>query len=145
MPGRHKGFTLIELMLVLVVLAVILTIALPSYQGVTRKSQRAAAQSALLDLANRQEQYFLNNKTYTGTLANLGRPASYYVDSRGQQTAAAADAVYQLSITVPEPPLGYSLTATALNDQAEDGCGNYTLTSAGVRTVTGPTPAAQCW
>ena len=68
---RQRGFTLIELMIVVVILGVIAAFAIPSYQDHLRKSKRSDARAALSDLAARQEQYFLDNKTYTDTLTDL--------------------------------------------------------------------------
>lgn len=67
-----RGFTLLELMIVVGIAAVIAPIAIPSYQEQTRKSRRAAATAALIDATSRQEQFFLDNKTYTTTIAAGG-------------------------------------------------------------------------
>ena len=59
---KNKGFTLIELMIVIVIVAVLLAVALPAYQDSVIKSNRSAGRGILLDVASRQEQYFINNK-----------------------------------------------------------------------------------
>ena len=57
--ARHspsvRGFTLVELMIVIVIVAILLAVALPSYQNSVQKGRRADAKAALLDVANRQE------------------------------------------------------------------------------------------
>ena len=72
LSGRHGGFTMIELLVVLVIISILAAIAYPSYKDSVYKSRRSGAKAALMDLAARQEQYFNNNKTYADTLLKLG-------------------------------------------------------------------------
>ena len=84
--ARQRGFSLIELLIAVVVVAILTSIALPSYQGHMRKSSRAAAQALLMDVANRQAQYLLDARNYAVGPAALsalnislpGEVASYY-------------------------------------------------------------------
>jgi type IV pilus assembly protein PilE len=69
---RERGFTLIDMMIAVVVIAILLAVALPSYQEHMRKARRAAAQSHLMDLAQRQQQYLLDARGYAPDLATLG-------------------------------------------------------------------------
>jgi type IV pilus assembly protein PilE len=75
----RRGFTLVEMMIVLVVLAVLMAIALPAYQEQVRKGRRASAQSHLMDIAAKQQQFLLDNRRYaadlTSTELNLATPA----------------------------------------------------------------------
>lgn len=59
-----KGFTLIEVMIVVVIVAILATIAYPSYQQYVIRSNRAAAQAVMMDLANRQQQFLMANRAY---------------------------------------------------------------------------------
>ena len=71
---RRHGFSLIELLIAVVVVAILTAIAFPSYQGYMRKGSRAAAQALLIDVANRQTQYLLDARNYAvgpGALAAL--------------------------------------------------------------------------
>lgn len=61
---KNKGFTLIELMIVLLVVAVLASVAIPNYQQYVMRSNRAAAQAAMMDIANRQQQLLLANRSY---------------------------------------------------------------------------------
>jgi type IV pilus assembly protein PilE len=61
---KQRGFTLIELMITVVIVAILATVAYPSYQGYVMRANRAAAQSQMLDIANRQQQFLLANRAY---------------------------------------------------------------------------------
>jgi type IV pilus assembly protein PilE len=119
--GRARGFTLIELMITVAIVAVLLAVAMPSYQGYVRKSARASAQSHLMALAAKQEQFLLDQKAYTGTLSslNLAQPA----ETTGR---------YTFSVTVGNTPPSYTLTATATGTQLSDG--NLSLTNTGLKS-----------
>jgi type IV pilus assembly protein PilE len=69
---RVAGFTLVELVIVMVIVAILAAIAIPSYQSQIRKSRRTDAKTAVLDLAAREEKYFSLNNSYTSSPVNLG-------------------------------------------------------------------------
>ena len=119
--GRARGFTLIELMITVAIVAVLLAVAMPSYQSYVRKSARASAQAHLMALAARQEQFLLDQKAYTATLSalNLAQPD----ETTGR---------YTFSVTVGTTPPSYTLTATAAGRQLSDG--NLSLTNTGLKT-----------
>jgi type IV pilus assembly protein PilE len=132
---RQAGFTLIELMITLVVIAIIAAIAYPSYQDSVRKSRRAEAKAAVNDLAARLEQFFLDNKMYTTDFPTLNvsntTEHGYYslrIDPGGTGDIASS----------------YLITATAAGVQASDTqCATFTMSSAGVKT-SAPS-ATTCW
>lgn len=66
-----RGFTLIELMVALAILAILTTIAYPAYLSQMKKSRRAAAESTLMDIAQRQQQYLLDARAYAPDVASL--------------------------------------------------------------------------
>jgi len=68
---RQSGFTLLELMIVLVIVGILASIAIPSYRDSIRKSNRRAAQAVVMDIANRERQYFIANRAFADT-AELG-------------------------------------------------------------------------
>ena len=142
---RQAGFTAIELLITLVIFAVIAAAALPSYRDSIRKSSRTAARGALMDIAMRQEQHFLNNRSYGTSLASLGLPDPYYVDKTAAAVPAASNRrVYQITLA-SATNTDYDAVATAVLDQADDVCGNFTLTSTGVRSVSGGAGSDACW
>jgi type IV pilus assembly protein PilE len=139
------GMTLIEILIVLVILAILSAVALPTYQGNVRKSGRAAAKGALMDVAMRQEQYFINNKSYATALPGLGLPDPYYFDKTTEQVAATdTSRAYQLTLA-NTTATSYDAVATPVHNQSVDGCGNYTLKSDGTRAVSGAVGNEACW
>lgn len=86
---RDRGFTLIELMIVVVIATILLSIAIPSYQAQIRQSRRVEAKTALLDLAGREERFFTTNPGgYTAAAANLGYTAFPQVVGSGYYSLA---------------------------------------------------------
>jgi len=74
--NRTAGFTLMELLTVMVVVSILAAIAVPTYQSQMRHSRRTEAKTAVMDLAAREEKYFSLNNTYTASPANLGYVAA---------------------------------------------------------------------
>ncbi|MGH8508937.1 MAG: type IV pilin protein [Gammaproteobacteria bacterium] len=139
-PARPApGFTLIELMITVAVVAILAGIAYPSYQDFVQRSRRQEAKAALADAAARQEKFYLNNKTYTATLgaAGLGMQAT-----AGEYTIAISAATAVCPIVTC-----YALTATPTVGGPQTGdtkCATLTLNSSGVKSATGTMPNT-CW
>src|SRR5262249_19360746 len=106
-----SGFTLLELVIVVVIVGVLAAIAYPSYENQMRKGRRAAAQSYLMDLAQRQQQYLLDARSYAPDTTSLSAPmpsdvAPYYsvaISSEAMNGTCAVDA------TAPVPK--FTITA----------------------------------
>jgi len=147
-PGNkaQRGVTLIELMVVAAIVALLAAIAYPSYTRYIIKSKRSVAQSALLQVADRQQQFFMDNKTYSANLANLGYPADpYVVDDDGKSTIAGdVDAVYSISLSNVTATT-WTATAAPLHGQLtrDTNCGSLNLTQAGTKGQTGA--STNCW
>jgi type IV pilus assembly protein PilE len=124
------GFTLIEVMVVVVIVAILATIAFPSYQDSVRKAARRAAQGALLDIASRQQQFFLDNRAYASTYGSGGLNLTFPSEVNNRYTFP--DPVLQAG-----PPPCFTITATAIGQQAVDG--NLTLDCRGAKTWKGET------
>lgn len=141
---RHSGFTLIELIITIAVIAVLLAVGIPNYQDYIVRSNRAVGKAELMEVAARQEHYFLNNKQYADDLTNLGYPANpYFIDREGTAMAAAGNGtIYQISIAASDN-LSFTLALTRQGFQLKDtDCGDFGLDEAGSRTPVNP---ASCW
>lgn len=119
----QKGFTLIELMITVAIIAILASIALPAYQEHVRRGHRAAAQSEMMDIANRQQQFFLANRSYAADLAGLSYTLPAAVSAKYTAGVAASNAA---------TPPNFTITFTATGSQSADG--NLTLNSEGVKT-----------
>ena len=140
------GFSLIELMIVVAIVAIISAFAYPSYQRYVIKAKRTVAQNALLQVADRQQQVFMDNKRFAADLTNLGFGANpYVVDDDGASTVAGdAQAVYSLSLTNVTATT-WTVTAAPLHGQLsrDTYCGSLSLTQAGTKGKTGASD--DCW
>lgn len=144
---RDRGFTLVELMVAMVILATLAAIAIPSYSIYVLKSHRTEAKSALLDLASLEERYFSTANTYSSTPTDLGYNAAgtpfpvgsgWYIIT----TLTVTPAVAPGPLAPGGTPATYSITATAVGQQAKDTeCATFSINSAGQQTAT----SADCW
>jgi type IV pilus assembly protein PilE len=120
---RVRGFTLLEVMIVCVIVGILAAIVLPSYQNQLRKSRRASAESHLMDIASRQQQYLLDNRQYAANLAALGMTtpsevSTYYTINACDTSSACVVAGTPPSFTVTATPIGsqaLDLSGTALS------------------------------
>lgn len=143
--GRWRGLTLVELMLVLLVLALLLLLVMPVYGEQVRKARRVVATAELLQLAARQEHFFLNHRQYAEDLTALGysQPSAVGIGAQGQEVAA--DALYEISLQ-DEGAYRFKALARPLGRQAGDGrCGTLGIDSDGVRTASGSGSVQECW
>lgn len=149
MMPKSKGFTLIEVMIVVAIIAILVGIALPNYREYVLRSNRAVAKGAILEVASRQEQYFLNNRSYTNLLTDLGYTANYFVGSEGEGLTTAAGSIYRMIITAPDSNTGetvYTLSAVPHGIQTEDTkCGSLGINEQAEKTESGDEDPAYCW
>lgn len=135
---RPAGFTLIELVVTMVVIAILAAIAIPAYTSQMRKSRRTEAKTALLDLAAREERFSSTNSAYTATAANLGYSGGF--------PQIVGSGYYLINVTINAAGSTFSATATPQGVQAKDtACGTYTLDNTGTESVSGPSAATACW
>jgi len=135
MKSAHRGFTLIEVMVTVALVAILAAVALPTYRDHVRKSRRAEAQSFLLAVAARQQQFLLDTRSYGATLAGVGIPTP--------STVASA-------YTIPNPSAAacggnfsqcFRLTATPTSDQTSERCGTLSIDQNGTKTA----EISGCW
>ena len=121
-PARSAGFTLIEVMIVVVVLAILAAVAIPSYREYIIRGNRSAAQQFMLNIANREEQYMLDARTYTATIGAGGLNLTIPADTTTRYTFAVAPS-FQLDAACADvaATVGYVITATAIGPQVSDG------------------------
>ena len=123
---KQQGFTLIELMITVAILAILTAIAIPNYQSYVVKGSRAATQAFMMDIANREKQYLLDARSYAVDLAALGM-ASAVPATVSKHYAACCN------ITVTSSPPSFIITAIPTSaQQLSDG--NLTLSSDGTKT-----------
>lgn len=140
---RAAGFTLIELMVVVAIIAVLTAIALPAYTKYVTKAHRVAAEGCLSESSNYMERYYTTNLSYkSGTGGANTLPP--FDCAATQQTGSyykydfPAGSLSVSSYEVEAVPIGSQLT----NDT---NCGTLTLDQTGARTVSGPGGVSQCW
>lgn len=135
---KTAGFTLIELMIVVVVIGILAAVALPSYQDHIRKGKRAAAKSVLSDLANRQEAYLIDKRSYAASMNAL-------VTSFAAPSEIASDYTFAVSANNAVSPPTYSITATPVSSMMlADTCGTSALKPLAIAQGGTRSPAA-CW
>lgn len=127
------GFTLIEVMITVAIVGILAAIAYPSYTSYVAKSNRGEGQRELLRIANLQEQYYVDNRTYTSDLTKLGLDKSPFITEHGH---------YSIAATVPAGGATFTLTATAKGTQAsaDSACSPMKVTDTGEKT-----PDDSCW
>jgi len=130
-PGKRvKGFTLIELMIVVAVVGVIAALAYPSYVDSVRKGRRSDAQSALMEVAQKEEAYYARNATYTDDMRLLGYTGQHWNDVKG----GSSKVYYQVRVNAADANR-YVLVADpkAGTDQVNDTVVRFRLNSSGKR------------
>jgi len=128
--SKSKGFTLVELMIVVAIIGILASVAYPSYVSHIARSDRSEGQRELVRLANLQEQLFVDTRKYTSDVTKLGVAADQLTASKKYKISAVATATT------------FTLTATAQGSQATNdaSCATLTISETGAKT-----PAGSCW
>lgn len=129
-----RGFSLMELLIVIVIVGILAAIAYPNYTRYVERAKRTEAKAALLQIATNQERFYLQNNTYTDDMTKLGFPSSgdWETDSEA----------YIVDITSADAS-NFEATATyQLGGEEEEKCLTFTIDGLGERTSD---PEDDCW
>ena len=144
--SKQKGVTLLELMVVVVIIGIIASIAYPSYTQFIVKSKRTAGSAVLLQVADRQQQFFMDNKQYATKFSSLGYGSDEIMINDDGTIVAAGDSrrTYKIALS-GATATSYTVEAIPQLAQAskDTDCGTMTLTSAGAKGQSGS--GDNCW
>ncbi|HUG22268.1 type IV pilin protein [Piscinibacter sp.] len=133
MKNPHRGFTLIELMITVAIVAILVAVALPSYRSYVRTTHRSEAQAFMLAVASRQQQFLVDTRSYVDTIAEVGVPMPSNV--------AAAYTVTDNTLHMTTSPAAFYLELVPTSDQASEKCGTLRIDQTGAKTAA----VAGCW
>ena len=147
---HQRGFTLVEIMVVLAIVMTIAAIAMPSYTENINRSKRAEAKAQLLEAAQYMQRFYSQNDSYAQNRAGnaVAIPDAL---ARVPRSAASGSQNYTIGFATPAPTVAtFTLQAAprAGGSMASDKCGTFTLTQAGQRGLAGNaagTTADSCW
>jgi len=126
---KNRGFTLIEIVVVVAIVAILAAIAFPSYQNYLRKARRADAQTFMMDVANREQQYLLDARAYaTGSGA---------LTSLNVSTPSTVSTYYTVSVADGATTPSFVITATPVTGTPQVSDGALTLDNNGTKTLNG--------
>lgn len=154
--ARSSGFTLIELMVVVVIATILISIAVPSYMSQVRQSRRVEAKTAMLDLAGREERFLSTNPTgYTNVPASLGYNAFGVPIGNGYYSLTVCVPAQSPcnGVAIPNPPgvPSYTIVALPVAGQSQAGdaqCAQFAVDSTGQQYAAnsaGANQTAFCW
>jgi len=131
----QRGFTLIELMITVVVVAILAAIAYPAYTEQIARGRRAEAQATLLASQQWMERFYSENYRYDLNSANT--PVADLFTPRFSRSPAsgAGAAMYNIAVSAPSPGTTFRITATRTGTMAQDRCGNFTVDHLGRRGI----------
>ena len=141
-PRAQRGFTLIELMIVVVIVAILAAVALPSYQGSVTKTWRNKATACLTEMAQGMERRFTAQLSYAGPAGTPGLlpPNTCTIEDGMAQR-------YAFDFTADPTANLFTLRATPQGDQAarDTLCGTLTIDQTGLRAESGTGDVNLCW
>ncbi len=148
---RYKGFTLVELMIVVAIVAILAAIAFPTYQESVRKTRRTDAQGMMMQLAQRMERFYAENHCYSNAdnlaIAGICDGAAVAVPAGlAQSPREGTTRYYNLTLgNLAATSFTINATPIAGTSQIHDQCETLTLNQDLDKGVTGSLPVNDCW
>lgn len=136
---RENGFTLIELMITVAIIAVLAAVAMPSYQDYLRKGRRADAQSYLQEIAARQQHFLADRRAYSTSIT-----AAPGAGGLGLSVPSSVSPFYDVNLATDNTasPPTFVVSAAPKGSQAVEKCGTLSLNARGVKAASG---SGTCW
>ena len=138
---RHRGVTLMELMVVMAILGILAAVGIPTYRNYMIRTNRAEAKIALLQLQTAQEKFYMQNNTFTDNISDASP------DGLGLLSTTETGK-YDIAIDLGDDGQTYTATASPHaggGQEDDDSCADFTITQRGTRGVSGPKGAQSCW
>jgi type IV pilus assembly protein PilE len=129
-----KGFTLLELMIVVVIIALLAALAYVNYSRFAFRTRRADGREMLMRVASAEERFYTANNRYTATAAQLQMGA-----------LTSEKGYYGVTVALANSNQSYTLTAAPVAPQDKDACANLTLDNAGQKGQSGSASNGACW
>jgi type IV pilus assembly protein PilE len=142
MKKQSTGLTLIEVMIVVIILGILASIAIPSYQNYVIKGKRSQARATVLNVAQMEERYYTNNYAYYAVSAVP--PATEPNGWNNYVGNVVSARTYDIAVSSVPPSTAYVITATPVNGFQDAECGSLTLDNRG-STGSAKGSAAPCW
>lgn len=144
----QQGFSLIELMIVIAIVAILASVAIPSYNDHVVRGKRAKGKAFIMDIASMQERFFTENISYANGFSTTATSVKLNTSDTG------ADGTYTITITGSPagcaaggatPCTGYSLAAAPAGGHSDPDCGSLVYNHLGQKSVTGTASKEECW